>query len=150
MWGSLLSDLSPNVCHQDVDKFGLIQNTNSHLEGMQEVLVFVVKQQFLSKQAGIAASNWKKAVVDFFGSCSCIFFPEELKKFDIISTRWARELPLFSMVENRKDEANKAACCRQSVVTEDVCALIARKVAFPLRLASGVKGFQEKPLFKHL
>lgn len=46
--------------------------------------------------------------------------------------------------------ANKAARCRQSVVTEDVCALMAHNIAFPLRLALGVKGFQEKSLFKHL
>lgn len=78
------------------------------------------------------------------------FFLEELKKFYVISTRWAWKLPLLAMVVNRKDVANKAACCRQSAVTEDVCAPIAHNIAFPLRLALGVKGFQERPLFKHL
>lgn len=78
------------------------------------------------------------------------FFLEELKKFDVISTRWARELPLLATVAKRKEEANKAARCRQSAVTEDICAPIAHNIAFPLRLALGVKGFQEKPLFKHL
>lgn len=78
------------------------------------------------------------------------FFLEELKKFYMISTRWTQELPLLATVANRKDEANKAAHCRQSAVTEDVCAPIAHNIAFPLRLALGVKGFQEKPLFKHL
>lgn len=68
----------------------------------------------------------------------------------MISTRWARELPLLATVANRKDAANKAACCRHSAVTGDVCAPIAHNIVFPLRLALGVKGFQEKLLFKHL
>lgn len=77
------------------------------------------------------------------------FSLEELNEFHWISTRWAWELLLLVMVVNRKDVANKAACCRQSVVTEDVCAPLAHNVAFPSRLALGVKGFQEKPLLKH-
>jgi len=78
------------------------------------------------------------------------FFLEELKKFYMIGTRWSQEPHWLATVANRKDEAHKAAHCRQSAVTEDVCAPIAHNIAFPFRLALGVKGFQEKPLFKHL
>lgn len=112
--------------------------------------MFVVKQHFPLKQTGCCCIQLKKAVVGFCGSCNFIFFLEELKRFNVISTRWAHEPPLLVTVANRKDAANKAARCRHSAVTGDVCAPIAHNVAFPSRLALGVKGFQEKLLFKHL
>lgn len=112
--------------------------------------MFVVKWHFPSKQTGDCCIQLEKAAVHFCGSSDLFFFSlEELNKFYGISTRWAGELILLVMVVNRKDVANKAACCRQSVVTEDVCAPLAHNLVFPTRLALGVKGFQEKPLFKH-